>query len=118
MTAVDQAIAEINERLATFAPQHEGLRDFARLNLQEAAAAVVNESIANYDRRQALLEAALAALTSLVNDGHPDLPVREISPAAFADLRDNTTTVEAAMATFASNAATSMALAAGAVAPK
>lgn len=118
MTAVDSALAEINERLATFAPQHEGLRDFALLNLQEATKVEIDSSLKLYDRRQDLLEKAKAALESLNADGHPDLPVREISTAAFDDLRNNTSTIEAAMARFASNAATSIALTEGKTEPK
>lgn len=118
MTSVDSALNEINERLTTFAPQHEGLRDFALLNLQEATKLEIDSSLKLYDRRKDLLDKAKAALEALKADGHPEIPVREISEAAFADLQGNTSTIEAAMARFASNAATTLALAEGRTEPK
>lgn len=118
MTDVDRAVVEITGLLAAFAPQHEGLRDFKSLNLKDVTKIEIENSLALYDRRQGLLEAALAALEALVTDGHPDIPVREISAVAFADLQDNTSTIEAAMARFASNAATSIQLVPGETVPK
>jgi len=118
MTAVQQAIVEIQNLLAAFAPQHEGLRDFDRLDLKDATKAEIEASLALYDRRKALLEDALAKLEALMADGHPDIPVREISPVAFADLQDNTMTIEAAMARFASNAAATLELSGGEVTKK
>jgi oligoribonuclease NrnB/cAMP/cGMP phosphodiesterase (DHH superfamily) len=118
MTAVDSALTEINERLATFAPQHEGLRDFQSLNLKDTTRVEIEASLALYDRRKDVLEKAKLALEQLNADGHPELAVREISADAFADLQDNTRTIEAAMARFASNAATSLVLNEGTIAPK
>ena len=109
-TAVDAAIAEVDERLAVFAPQHEGLRDFGRLNLEALTQAAVTRAIADYDRRVALLTAARAALVAVRDDGHPDLPRREIDPVALADLQANLDTVAAARGIFASNVATAVAL--------
>jgi len=101
MTAVEAAIVEITEKLAEFAPQHEGLRDFTRLNLKEATQAEVAASLALYDTRVALLLAAKAACEALMADGHPDIAVREISGEAYADLTENDTTVHAAYSRFA-----------------
>lgn len=108
MTAVEQAIAEINTLLAQFAPEHEGLRDFARLNLQPETLNEINTSLANYDRRVGLLQAAKAACEALMADGHPDLPVREIPSTAFDDISANHTTVMAAFARFAPAPATAI----------
>jgi hypothetical protein len=112
-TAVEQAIAEIDERLATFAPQHEGLRDYFQLNLQEATKREISTAIDTYDRRVDRLTRARQALVDLMADGHPDLAVREISTTAFKDLQDNARTIEAALARFASNAAVGLNLEAG-----
>lgn len=118
MTAVESAIAEINDRLTVFAPQHEGLRDFALLNLGDAAKREVLAEIVLYDRRVSLLIAAKSALSDLMADGHPDLPVREISPDAMADLQNNVSTIEAAAAKFAAIVASNLSLVGGTVAPK
>jgi hypothetical protein len=117
-TAVDQAIAEITERLAAMAAPHEGLRDFNRLNLLEDTHREIAAAITRYDRRKQALEVAKAALEVLVNDGHPELPVQEISPEAVADLQANLDTIAAARARFASNVATAITLNPGAVEAK
>jgi hypothetical protein len=112
-TAVGAALAEIESRLLVMQPQHEGLRDFARLNLHEGTLREINASIAQYDRRIGLMMAAKAALEALRDDGHPDLDVREIPEAAFHDLQTNATTIAAALSQFASGAAMSMRLSPG-----
>lgn len=117
-TAVDRAIVEIQEKLATFGPQLEGLRDYARLNLKAETQEEVGRSIAIYERRTSLLNTAQGALKSLVDDGHPDLPVREVQQLVFEDLKANAATIEAALAQFASNEATSMTLGAEPAEPK
>lgn len=100
MTAVEAAIVEIADKLAQFAPEHEGLRDFTRLDLKPETQAEVAASLANYDRRVGLLETAKAACEALMADGHPDLPVREIPASAFEDIAANHNTVMAAYARF------------------
>lgn len=118
MTKVEDAIVEIDERLTTFQPRHEGLKDYSRLNLQEQTAREVGESIVAYDRRVGLLRTAKAALQALMEDGHPEIPVREVSLTALADLQANQSTIAAALTQFASNAPTGVNLSAGAIEPK
>lgn len=118
MTAVESAISEMQDLLVVFAPEHEGLRDFARLNLLEATQVDVRKSIINYDRREVLLNAAIAALQALMADGHPTLPVRHIDMTALNDLKANAATIEAALLRFDSNAATDLTLTGGTVEPK
>lgn len=118
MTAVEMAIKEITDLLAVFAPQHEGLRDYDRLNLHDDTHIEVRKSIAAYDRREAYLNAAIAALTGLMADGHPDIPVRTIDISELQDLQANAATIEAALLRFASNAAVDMAISGGNVVPK
>lgn len=117
-TKVEEAIAEIDDLLARFAPQHEGLRDFARLNLGERTQEWVRQSIIHYDRRILALTNAREGLVALMADGHPDLPVVEIDPISLADLQANAATIEAALTRFASNAATTLSLKGGTVASK
>jgi hypothetical protein len=118
MTAAEQALTEINERLAAFKPQLEGLHDFARLNLADATQREIAVSTEAYDRRMGVLTRAKAALEALLADGHPELPVREINAAALLDLQTNASTIEAALAQFASNAASTITLTAGQTVPK
>lgn len=118
LSAVGAAIVEIAETLDLIAPQHEGLRDYSRLNIQEATRREIMDALEDYERRRVLLEAAKAANQALVDDGHPDLPQREVSASALADLQDQLDTITAARALFQSNAATGLGLTAGQAEPK
>ena len=118
MTAVESAIAEIHERLATFAPRHQGLVDYYRLQLNPDTSADDALFIAIYDRRIDLLNRALTACQALMADGHPDLPLYQVSPSELADLKAHAAAIEAALTQFESNAATSMAFTAGPIEPK
>jgi hypothetical protein len=118
-TAVTAALTEIVAALATIPPQHEGLRDFARLNLKSETLTEVRATLEQYDRRVRVLEAAQKALELLLADGHPDLTPREISDAAYQDLQTNKQTIDAALQQFTSpTPATRLNLSAGAVEPK
>ena len=101
---------EIQTELDEMAPIHEGLRDFDRLNVLDDTRGQVREHIFAYDRRTGLLQNALAHLQALQADGHPDLPVRPVTPSVIADLEEQRRTIEAALAEFTSNAATSLQL--------
>jgi hypothetical protein len=98
--SVEDAIAEIQTSLAEIDPQHEGLRDYAALDLQPETRAEIQTTIVIYDRRVNLLRAALAALEALVADGHPELPVRVIPEASYEDLVAQQETITAALAKF------------------
>jgi hypothetical protein len=118
-TAVTAALAEIVAALATIPPQHEGLKDFARLNLKPETLVEIRTSLEQYDRRVRLLEAAQKANEVLLADGYPALEPREISDAAYQDLQTNKQTIDAALQQFTSpTPATTLGLAAGAVEPK
>jgi hypothetical protein len=118
MSVVQDAITEIDGILTTLLPQREGLADFARLNLQPHTMEEVTVSIHLYDLRIGLLQTAKTALERLLLDGHPDMATREIDLSALNDLQANAATIEAALATFASNAAQGMNLSAGPVQDK
>ncbi len=118
-TAVTAALAEIDAALTRIPPQHEGLKDFARLNLQRDTQQEILVSLEQYDRRVRKLLAAQAALEQLIVDGHPDLLAREISPAAFEDLQQNARTIDAALRQFTTpTTASTLGLAAGAAEAK
>jgi hypothetical protein len=112
---VTAAIAEIDAQLVAVAPKLEGLRDYERLNIQEGTRREVNDAIGDYVRRvdllnaakasyQTLLDTAVAQSKALVEDGAPDLPVRQISAGAIADLQDQLDTITAARALFEAQA--------------
>lgn len=107
-TAVDQAIIEIRAVLAQIALEHEGLRDDARLNLKPETMEEVNAEIVIYDRRVGLLKAALAANEALVEDGYPELSVRQVSEIVLEDLQENAASIAAALKKFDSIKATNL----------
>jgi hypothetical protein len=117
-TAVAAALNEIQAALAVIPPQHEGLRDYARLNLQRETQQEVITTLEQYDRRVRVLEAAQKALELLLADGHPDLTPRAVSAAVVQDLQANLATITAARLQFVSDTTTVLGLAAGRVEPK
>jgi hypothetical protein len=117
-TAVDAAIAEIEAKLRDFEDPIEGFDDFDALDIQSTTESFVHDRQTVYQRRRGLLETALAALQALKADGHPEIPILEIPQEAYADLVDQQRTINAALARFAPNVATSMTFADGPVEPK
>jgi len=117
-TAVEQALQEIVTKMAIVAPQHEGLRDYSRLNISPETRTEVTAAITVYDRRVTVMLAAKNALTALLADGYPDLDIREVSAAVLADLKENAATIEAALAQFGSNQAAAIVSTAGPAEPK
>lgn len=101
MSAAQDALAEVEASLAELAPIHEGLRDYAALNLQPPTKDIINAAVLRYDQRRDALLAAKAALDALINDGHPEIPVSAIPEAAYADLQINQSTITAALGKFA-----------------
>lgn len=114
-TRVDDALAEVQKELDTFAPELEGLADFERLNLMPAAREYVSARRSVYEHRITLLDIVKTALLALKKDGHPGLPVIGISVPAFQDLLDNAATIEAALKKFSPTGLASLGLEAGAV---
>lgn len=117
-TAAEAARAEIVVALKQHKPILEGLRDFARLNLRPETAAKVANAITDYERRQAHLEETERALTALLQDGYPDLPVREVEQDVFDDLQDQAESIDAALAKFTPEMAARLNLTRGATEPK
>lgn len=113
MTKVEEAITEIRAALAEMEPIHEGLRDFARLNIHEDTRADVDAAIRQYDTRKAFLEAALLHAENLVIDCYPALDIPDVTLSVLADLEENKRTIDAAIAEFHSNAAGNLGLSAG-----
>jgi len=118
MTAVESAIIEVTDELLEANPIIEGLQDYQRLNLKEATQREITALLDLYLRRRTYLQTSLDGLQALLSDGHPDLAVREISPAALEDLQENLDTIAAARARFASNAAVGLDPQPGVIEPK
>lgn len=118
MHAVAEAHADIVAALAAIAPAHEGLRDYARLNLSAATVTEVKASMAVYDKRVKALEVAKAAIEALLADGYPALEPRTVTDAVLTDLRANNATIAAALAQFRPEGAAAITLTAGAPEPK
>lgn len=110
---VQEALDEIRNTLDNIAKEHEGLRDFARLNLQPETLAKVQELLTFYDTRTQLLINAFNALEALINHGHPTLENFEVVQSVFNDLKNNNDTIEAAFAKFRPIFATSLNLTSG-----
>jgi len=118
-TSVDAARQEILDTLARIEPEHEGLKDFSRLNLQPETHAIISTAIADYDRRVDLLRKALAAIDALLTDNYPALDTREVGTVVYNDLAANADTIEAALGKFTPRvAATSLAMTGGEAEPK
>ena len=98
LTAVQAALAEIIATLAALAPVHEGLRDYATLNIQRETQIEIRTSLADMDRRVTALNAAKLALEALA--ALPIAPARDVTAAVLKDLQDQAATIEAALGTF------------------
>lgn len=100
MSKVDEAIVEIDKAMADMAPIHEGLRDYYLLDIHPDTKIAVSAAIDLYDRRLALLAGSRSALTSLVSDGYPVLVIPPVVGQIYADLLENKSTIDAALAKF------------------
>ena len=115
-TPVDAALAHVNAVLAAIAPAHEGLRDYARMNILRETQVSVATALSQFDRRVAKLTAVKVALEALIAE--PDFSPLDIPAAALKDLQENAATVQAALALFTPGAATTLGLSAAAPEPK
>jgi hypothetical protein len=101
MSAVDEALAEVEGLLPAWRLQREGLEDFSRLNLEPKTSAAVDRMRQALDVRLALCTAALDALRSLVANGYPGLPTADVDVQTVADLQAQIASLTAALARFA-----------------
>ena len=112
-TKVDEALAEINTELARIEPIHEGLRDYALLDITPDTLSAVNAAIAQYDTRVALLLTVKNALKALLADGYPTLDIPAVDKSVFDDLSVNYNTILAALGQFSVNEATTLGIVPG-----
>jgi hypothetical protein len=100
--------AELLEARPPLAGIMEGLQhDLGQLDLPPEVRAEVEALLADYLRRESLMQTADArasgtfdAVTALLQDGYPDLPVRDINPDTFDALDQNRRSIELAQAQF------------------
>lgn len=97
MTAVADAIAELQAVLPGLELQREGLTDFAALDLQPETAAVVSTLRQGMDARLALCQAARSALQNLLDDGYPTLQTLEVGADVLGDLESQVQSLTAAL---------------------
>lgn len=101
-SVVDEALEELQKAVADSTPLIEGLKDYQRLNLQEATKAVIDEALDHHGRRDSLLRQAVQALEQLLADGYPEVPVHEVAESVYEDLAENNRTIDVAFAHFKS----------------
>ena len=99
-SAVEAAVAEVTAAIADLDPKIEGLRDFSRLNLGEAAAQAVALTLGAYEERRRRLVQCGDACRALLETGYPVLQHEDVSPAVFAELQDNLRTISLALGQF------------------
>jgi hypothetical protein len=117
-TTVQAAVDEVIWAAAELRPPFDGLVALSKLPLQPEAEAGVAAAARDFGRRLELLRAARAALEALLADGYPDLPLRIVSAAAFAELEDDVQRIAAAFAKFTAARAAALNLSAGPAVPK
>jgi hypothetical protein len=117
-TAVDNAVTEVKAALAVAQPQLRGLEFFLRLDQNDVTKRILEQRRVDTERRIAVLQGALAALEALLADGYPEVPVQEVPDTVLADLTEDMSVEEAALALFASDRATKLNVVAGAAEPK
>ena len=109
--------AELMAALAVLEPQIRGLHDLAVVSISSELAAAIQEQIAEREKRQSLLRAALASLDSVVSaldmlfqDGYPALPDAFLDPALLAELHEEHADLDAASGIFVPNVAAAISI--------
>jgi len=105
--AIDTLATEVQAATLPVAAVLEGLEDYLSLDLRADTRAEVDALLAEYQRRRDLLGALThalattrAAIESLLADGHPTLPRREVAPEVLVDLDGNLVSLSAAHGSF------------------
>lgn len=112
--ALEALRAELLAARPPLAAIAEGLRhDLEQQDLPPEARTEVEALLADYERRESLMLALDAhasgtfdAVAAVLSDGYPNLPVRDIDPAAFEALDQNRRSIELAQAQFRPRAVT------------
>ncbi len=103
-SVIGDLLVELDAALEAFAPQVEGLRDFAALELSPEATLAVDKALGRFKERLSKLQNTRRAVQMLAEDGHPEPLPQEIAQAVLDELRKNRDTIEAAFSQFRSPA--------------
>ena len=96
-TSLEDVITEQKIYQAKLEPALEGWVDDSNLNLLPPTKVVALEQIEVYRSQLLLTVTAIAANEALLKSVYPNLPVAEIEPAVFIDLKNNSDTILAAL---------------------
>ena len=109
--------AELEAALAVIDPQIRGLHDLAVVSISAELIAAIELQIVERERRQHLLQDAIAsldgvvaALDALEADGYPALPDATLDPALFDELQGEDADLDAASGIFQKNVAASISI--------
>jgi hypothetical protein len=108
MTKVEEALVEVKAELKRIEPIHEGLRDYAMLDITPETRTQVNAAIYAYDYRVALLTNVEKTLEALLAGGYPELEIPPVEAAVLQDLEMNQKTITAALRQFTVDEAVSL----------
>jgi len=110
---------ELNNQMTIIAPQIRGLDDLARTSVSPDLAAKLTAQSDIIKRRRDLIQAELTGMdnvnslhASLVSDGYPDLPPASVIDSLLAELREELSDIQSAVAVFQTEA-TSLKIALG-----
>lgn len=109
--------AELLAALAVIDPQIRGLHDLAVVSISAELAAAIQQQIVERERRQRLLQAAIASLNAVVTaldeleaDGYPALPDAFLDPNLLAELNEEENDLDAASGIFVPNVAAAISI--------
>jgi len=102
---------ELNNQLNVIAPQIRGLDDLAKTSVSPDLAATITAESDILKRRRDLIQAELNGMdsvnalhASLVADGYPTLPPASVMDSLFAELQEELSDLQAAVAVFQAEA--------------
>lgn len=117
--------AELIAARAVVDPQIRGMHDLVTVSITDELRTKIDEEIVIRERRRDLIQAVIDALDSTLRalealeaDGYPKLPEAIIDPALFSELQGEEADLDAAVAVFTPNVATTLSVSLGEPTPK
>jgi hypothetical protein len=97
---LDSLLAELEAAQAVLGPLIRGNTSLSNDQLSAETIAGINQELADLQRREGLLMAAIAALEALVSDGYPTVPVTTLPGNQFEELSGNVSDINAGATVF------------------